>query len=324
MALRRFPFRAMGAPCQIQLHETPGALRIARAAIDEVERLERKYSRYRDDSVASAINRSAGDPDGVAVDAETAALLDYADIGHRESGGRFDITSGVLRRAWDFRSGRLPDDDEIAPLRALVGWHRVGWDGTRIVLPRVGMEIDFGGYVKEYTADRVAALCREMGARHGLVDLGGDVALVGPNPDGSPWRVGIRHPRIADTALAWIPLPAGAIATSGDYERFMVIDGRRYGHILDPRTGWPVEGLVSVSVVAPHCVVAGTATTIAMLLPEDEGRTWLDGLGLPYLCVDRKGGCHGSLSASSPSDPGNADPARRGGASSVLRQFVDR
>jgi thiamine biosynthesis lipoprotein len=306
----------MGAPCQIQLTGTPGAQRIARAAIDEVERLERKYSRYRDDSVASAINRSAGRPEGVSVDAETAALLDYAAIGHRESGGRFDVTSGVLRRAWDFRSGRLPADEEIAPLRELVGWQRVHWDGERIVLPLFGMEIDFGGYVKEYAADRVAGICRELGARHGLVDLGGDVAIVGPQPDGSPWRVGIRHPRIPGVALAWIPLASGAIATSGDYERFMWVDGRRYGHILDPVTGWPVEGLVSVSVVAPHCVVAGTATTIAMLLPEDEALAWLDGLALPHLCVDRNGACHGSLVA--------APRVSVGVDESVAGQFVHR
>ncbi len=316
MAPRRFPFRAMGAPCQIQLFETPDVERIARAAIDEVARLESKYSRYRDDSVTSLINRSAGRSGGVAVDAETAALLDYAAIGHRESGGRFDVTSGVLRRAWDFRSGRLPSQDEIAPLLERVGWHRVHWDGERIVLPLAGMEIDFGGYVKEYAVDRVAGLCRELGARHGLVDLGGDVALVGPQSDGSAWRVGIRHPRISRTALAWIPLPSGAIATSGDYERFMLIDGRRYGHILDPATGWPVEGLVSASVVAPHCVVAGTATTIAMLLPEDEGRAWLEALGLPYLCVDRKGGCHGNLVAT-PASVGST-------AESLASQFVHR
>jgi len=315
MTPRRFPFRAMGAPCQIQLYGSPGEVEaIARAGIAEVARLEARYSRYRDDSVASEINRSAGDPRGVTVDPETASLLDYADTAHRESGGLFDVTSGVLRRAWDFRSGRLPTAAEIDPLREKVGWQRVGWDGERIHLPMAGMEIDFGGYVKEYAADRVAALCRELGARHGLVDLGGDIALVGPHPDGSPWRIGIRHPRLPGVALAWIPLREGAIATSGDYERFMVVDGRRYGHLLDPRSGWPVEGLVAASVVAPHCVVAGTATTIALLRPADDGRAWLADLGLPHLCVDRQMRPHGSLAGS----------ARRAaaGAASVAGELV--
>jgi thiamine biosynthesis lipoprotein len=293
----RYAFRAMGAPCQIALHGSAHADRIARAAIDETLRLEARYSRYRDDSVAAAINRSAGDPEGVVVDDETASLLDYADTAYRESGGLFDVTSGVLRRAWDFRTGRLPTEATIEPLLERVGWHRVDWDGRRLVLPLAGMEIDFGGYVKEYAADRVAALCRELGARHGLVDLGGDIALIGPQADGSPWRVGIRHPRLPGVALAWIPLREGAIATSGDYERFMVVDGRRYAHILDPRTGWPVEGLVTASVVAPHCIVAGTSTTIAMLQPGDRGRAWLAELGLPHLCVDGGHRVHGTLVA---------------------------
>jgi len=265
--LHRYGFRAMGAPCGVQLYggaEETG--RIAEVAIAEVRRLETKYSRYRDDSVASAINRTAGDAGGMAVDAETAVLLDYADTAWRQSGGLFDVTSGVLRRAWDFRSGRLPEPDAVAALLEQVGWHRVGWDGERIALPVASMEIDFGGYVKEYAADRAA-----------------------------PWRVGIRHPRVAGAALAWIPLASGAIATSGDYERSMVVDGRRYGHILDPRTGWPVEGLMAASVVAPHCVVAGTATTIALLQPAEAGRAWLAELGLPHLCVDRALRPHGSL-----------------------------
>lgn len=297
----RFGFRAMGAPCQIQLHgDERETKRIAHAAIAEVERLEARYSRYREDSVAAAINRAAGDPEGVPVDHETASLLDYADTLHRESGGRFDVTSGVLRRAWDFRSGRLPGAEEVESLLPLVGWGRVAWDGKRIALPVPGMQIDFGGFVKEYAADRAAALCRELGARHGLVDLGGDIAVVGPHPDGSAWRVGVRHPRIPEVALAWIPLSAGAIATSGDYERFMVVDGRRYGHILDPRSGWPVEGLVCASVVAPHCVVAGATTTLAMLQGADAGRAWLAETGLPHLCVDRSMQPHGTLAAAAP------------------------
>jgi thiamine biosynthesis lipoprotein len=302
----------MGAPCALELYGAEAAA-VARAAIAEVERLESRYSRYRDDSIASAINRSAGDARGVEVDAETASLLDYADLLFRESGGRFDVTSGVLRRAWDFRSQRLPEPDELAPLLARVGWPKVGWDGRRVVLPEPGMELDFGGFVKEYAADRVAALCRELGARHGLVDLGGDLALVGPHPDGSPWRVGIRHPRRPGVALAWIPLFSGGLATSGDYERFMVVGGRRYAHLLDPRTGWPVDGLASASVAAPLCVIAGAATTIALLQPAEGGRRWLASLGLPHLCVDRELAVHGTL--------GDAGAARRAPAS-VAGQLV--
>ena len=148
------------------------------------------------------------------------------------------------------------------------------------------MEIDFGGVVKEYAADRAATLCAEAGFRHGLVDLGGDIKIVGPHPDGTPWAVGIQHPRSAEAVMATLDLFQGAIATSGDYERFVEIDGRRYSHILSPRTGMPVCGLAGVSVAAPECVVAGSATTIAMLM-EDRGAQWLDEVGLPHVWMDQ-------------------------------------
>jgi thiamine biosynthesis lipoprotein len=294
---RRYEFKAMGCPCAVELHgrSRPRIEAVARAALDEVARIERKYSRYRDDSLTTRINRSAGDPDGVIVDEETAALLDYADTAHRESGGLFDITSGILRRAWDFRSDRLPSEAAIGDLLPRIGWEKVRWERPRLVLPLEGMEVDFGGYGKEYAADRAAELCRSRGARHGLVDLGGDLAVVGARPDGGPWRVGVRHPRAAGAAIATVPLTAGGIASSGDYERFMVVDGVRYGHVLDPRTGWPVKGLASVTVTASHCLLAGTATTVAMLKGATEGAAWLDALGLPNLRVDQRGMPGGTL-----------------------------
>jgi thiamine biosynthesis lipoprotein len=159
------------------------------------------------------------------------------------------------------------------------------------------MQVDFGGLVKEYAADRAAGVCRQRGVRAGLVDLGGDLRVVGAHPDGAPWRVGIRHPRRPGSAAASVSLIGGAIASSGDYERCMIVDGERYSHLLDPRTGWPVRGLAGVSVAASHCLIAGAASTIAMLKGEAEGPAWLDGLGLPNLRVDQAGAISGTLSA---------------------------
>jgi thiamine biosynthesis lipoprotein len=300
----------MGCPCALHVYaaDERELERAIGAAVDEVARLERKYSRYRDDSLASAINRSAGSREGSEVDPETAGLLDYADTCWRESGGRFDVTSGVLRRAWNFKSGRLPSSAEVAALLPLVGWGRVEWRRPRLRLPVPGMELDFGGYVKEYAADRVAERLREAGVRHAMVDLGGDLCAVGPHPDGRPWNVGIRDPRRPERALATLPLQRGGLATSGDYERCMIVDGVRYSHLLDPRTGWPVRGLASVSVVAPHCLVAGTATTIALLLGPREGARWLDRLGLPSLRVDERGRVSGALAHA---DAHAHEPCRR-------------
>jgi thiamine biosynthesis lipoprotein len=147
------------------------------------------------------------------------------------------------------------------------------------------MELDFGGFGKEYAVDRCARVLAEAGARCALVNLAGALAAVGAQADGTPWRVGVRHPRKAEMALASIPLSSGAIATSGDYERFIEVEGVRYCHILDPRTGMPARGFQSVTVHAPSCLVAGSATTIAMLKGRDAGLAWLESLGLPFLAV---------------------------------------
>ena len=291
----RQTFRAMGTEHEIELAapDLEVARRAAAAAIADVRRIEAKYSRYRDDSVTARINAAAGGPP-VAVDTETAALLRYADQCHALSGGLFDITSGVLRRVWDFRRDPpvLPTADEIAAAVALVGWAGVEWNAKSVRLPRAGMEIDFGGIGKEYAADRVATILLERGLRHGLVNLGGDVRAIGPQADGSPWRVGIRHPRREHAAVAGFDLAAGALATSGDYERYFEVAGRRYCHILNPRTGAPVTCWQSISVVSPLCVVAGSCATIAMLL-EADAPAFLDTQGVQWLGVAADGALRG-------------------------------
>ena len=299
MARLRAAFRAMASEHAIVVDDVADAIADAAiaAAIADVRRIEAKYSRYRDDSVTSAINRAAGGA-AVAIDAETAALLDYADRCFRLSGGRFDVTSGVLRRAWDFRGmpPRLPDASELAALCALVGWEDVERGERSVRLPRAGMEIDFGGVGKEYAADRAAAILAEHGVAHALVNLGGDVRALGGQADGAPWHIGVRHPRAEapGAAIASVDVVDGAVATSGDYQRFIEVDGRRYCHLLDPRTGWPVHAWQSVSVVAPLAVVAGSVATIAMLLAEG-AMEFLASQGLPWLGVDAAGAVRGTL-----------------------------
>ena len=295
MPLFHFSFDAMGSPNELQIwHDDERRARmLADTAIADVRRIEAKYSRYRGDSVTSRINGAAGGT-AVAIDAETYALLGYADRCHRLSAGRFDITSGVLRHAWDFRRSppRLPDEKEVAAVTALIDWPSVEWSPRSVRLPRRGMEIDFGGIGKEYAADRMATICHDSGAPHTLANLGGDVRAAGPQPDGSPWRVGISHPRQADAIMATVEIDGGAVATSGDYQRFFDLDGRRYCHIIDARSGRPVTHWQSISVLAPLCVLAGSCATIAMLLEED-GEAFLGREGVPYLAVDAAGVRHG-------------------------------
>ncbi len=294
----RSAFKAMGSPCEIQLFTASHAEaeRIAAIAIAEAGRLEARYSRFRSDSFLSEINRVAARGGSISVDEETAGLLNYAATCYHESDGLFDITSGILRRAWRFDRGALPDGAQIRRLLDKVGWRRLRWVPPALEFPTPGMEIDFGGVVKEYAVDRAATLCWEAGARSGHVNLGGDIKVIGPRPDGSPWRIGIRHPRRKEAVIQTLSLHQGALASSGDYERCIVLDGVRYGHILNPRTGWPVRHLASVSVVGDLCVVAGSASTIAML-KEDSGPAWLEGMGLPHFWVDVQGEAGGSLAA---------------------------
>jgi len=155
-------------------------------------------------------------------------------------------------------------------------------------LPQAGMEVDFGGFGKEYAADRAAALLRSAGVSGGYVNLGGDISVLGPRGDGSGWRLGIRHPRRDCALVDTLELGAGALATSGDYERYFEAGGVRYCHVLDPRSGWPVRYWQSVSVVAPTCAAAGAACTVAMLLGE-HGLAFIREQSLPLLAIDASG-----------------------------------
>ncbi len=291
-----FQFKAMGTLCELQFFcaSAGQAEKLSRDIIAEVLRLEAKYSRYREDSLLSEINRAAAAGGAVNVDAETALLLDYAQTCYLQSDGLFDISSGLLRRAWKFREQRLPGQAEIDDLLERIGWSKLEWRPPALRFLQPGMELDFGGVVKEYAVDRAANLCRAAGVRRALVNLGGDLCMVGPRGDGQPWIVGISHPRRPEDVLTNLAVTRGAVAYSGDYQRCMMIDGVRYAHVLNPKTGWPVRYLAGVAVIGDQCVVAGSATTIAML-KEREGPAWLRELGLPHIWMDEHGRIGGDL-----------------------------
>lgn len=262
-------FSAMACPCEVLIENTTeGAARtiveaVARSAWD----IEQKFSRYRDDNVVHHINTSNGRR--VAVDEETARLLDFASILTALSEGRFDITSGVLRRAWTFDGGdRVPSPEQIEALLSNVGWHRVAWNRAALELQlQPGMQIDFGGIGKEYAVDNAARLARSLAPGLScLVNFGGDVAVLNQRKDRQPWLVGIESAARPGTAKHIVHLHHGALATSGDARRYVLCNGQRYSHILDARTGWPVRDAPrSITVAAGTCTQAGTLTTLAML-----------------------------------------------------------
>ena len=285
-------FDAMASRCEIRLVASDefAARALAQCAADEVRRIEVKYSRYQVGSVVSRINAEAGH-DWVTCDDETLALLDFADTLFDTSDGLFDITSGVLRRAWNFRQNLLPSQETLQGLCQLVDWRSVQRQGSNVRLPKVGMELDFGGFGKEYAADCAAKVLLGRGVKYGYVNLAGDIRVLGPQPMGQPWAIGIQDPRDRKSLIASIAASNGAIATSGDYERYFELDGRRYCHILHPRSGWPVSYWRSVSVQAASALQAGSLATMAML-KEAQAQPFLAQQKVSYLAVDQQGCLH--------------------------------
>jgi thiamine biosynthesis lipoprotein len=276
-------FQAMGSPCEILIESGSDAEigRLGDIAACEAWRIEDKFSRYLDGNIVARINSAAGKP--VEVDVETAALLDFSATLHELSEGRFDITSGVLREVWRFDgSDRVPSDDAVAAVLGRVGWQRADWRAPTLRL-EPGLEIDLGGIGKEYATDRVAALVRNASSCGSLVNLGGDIAVARQRTDNKPWKVGIESV-VSPGADTMIELGAGALATSGDARRFLVKDGVRYGHILDPTTGCPVaDAPRSVTVAADSCTQAGMLSTLAMLKGAD-AEDFLVGEGVQHWC----------------------------------------
>jgi FAD:protein FMN transferase len=278
-------FQALGGPCEVLL-ATAGqslALELGTVAAQEAWRIEQKFSRYRDDSVVAGIHSQRGTM--ITVDPETASLLDFAERCYRISDGLFDITSGVLRKVWHFDgSDRAPDASDIAHLMPLVGFSKLQWHAPRLLLP-VGMELDFGGFGKEYAVDRIYELLAARRTGSFLVNLGGDLRANHRPPNG-PWQIGIERPETDRQAALLLELEHGALATSGDSKRFLLKDGVRYGHVLNPRTGWPVPGAPrSVTVAASSCTEAGLVSTLA-LLQGARARDFLSEQGLRYWVLE--------------------------------------
>ncbi|HME37454.1 MAG TPA: FAD:protein FMN transferase [Steroidobacteraceae bacterium] len=274
-------FTAMAGPCEVLLPpmDPHAALNIGTIAADEAWRIEKKYSRYRDDSVTAWIHRHRDT--AIDVDQETASLIDFASQCFDLSGGLFDITSGVLRRAWTFDgSDRIPDPAAIDRLLPLVGFNKLQWRSPRLLLP-AGMELDFGGIGKEYAVDRAYELLAARDPAPFLVNFGGDLRANRAPPHG-PWQVGIERPDTDREATMLLDLKHGALATSGDSRRYVLKDGVRYGHILNPRTGWPVPGSPrSVTVAASSCTEAGLLSTVALLHGAGAGE-FLEAQGVRY------------------------------------------
>jgi FAD:protein FMN transferase len=283
----QFTFYALGGVCDIDVVGIERPDHLIQLAVAEVRRIETKYSRYIESSIVGQINAQAG-LNWVSCDEETCGLFDYANTLYALSDGLFDITSGVLRRVWDFGKNKIPTPIELKQVLPLIGWENFERKGNQVRLKLAGMQVDLGGFGKEYAVDRVATIFLENGVSSALINFGGDVRALGTKPDGGSWQIGIQDPRQLKQCFATLSLSQGSLATSGDYERFFEVDGKRYCHILNPKIGMPVSYWRSITVLAPLTSVAGATTTIAMLL-ERQGLKYLQNSGFAFLAVDHRG-----------------------------------
>jgi thiamine biosynthesis lipoprotein len=284
-------FRALGSECKL-FFKADGknqALDYRRSAFDWLVSFEARFSRFLPDSLISMINANAGQI-WTDIDHETETMLSICDHVNFTSQGAFDATSLPLSLLWDWKRKHdtLPSAAEIAEARKHVGWKRIQRATGRVFLPEEGMMLDFGGVGKEFATDVLVNIAESCGIKNIMVNLGGDISVLGQSPEGGGWFIGLEDPLSEGQCHSGISLKSGiSVATSGDYRRCFEFEGKTYGHILDCRTGWPVaNGTRSVTVVAEKCVIAGIMSTSCMVLggraalqmldstPRVEGALW--------------------------------------------------
>jgi thiamine biosynthesis lipoprotein len=280
-------FSVMASPCEIlidtptELAKSPSSQLISSvmgAVYNEAKRIEQKFSRYVTGNIVHSINNSQGA--SLKLDEETARLMDFAFQCYQLSDGLFDITSGVLRKVWTFDgSDNIPNSNKIKAVLNHIGLNKVSWSSPNLILPTV-MELDFGGIGKEYAVDRCLQVASQALQAPILINFGGDLACNGPRYNKQPWQVGIES--VGGGPPALIRLPHGALATSGDARRFLIKDGIRYSHILNPKTGSSVIGAPSsITIAASTCIEAGLMSTLAML-QGSEAEAFLKHQDQPY------------------------------------------
>jgi thiamine biosynthesis lipoprotein len=256
--------RAMACRFEITLAASGGPfVAAARSALDEIDRLEDELSVFRGTSAISALNARAADGP-VAVSASLVELLAHCADVHRDTGGAFDITTTPLSRCWGFlrREGRLPEAAEIDAARALVGLDAVSLDRERgtVAFTRRGVELNLGAIGKGYALDRAAGVLRQAGVGHALLSAGSS-SLVAIGGGEAGWLIDLVSSLVPGRAIASVRLRDAALGTSGAGEQFVIAGGRRYGHVIDPRTGWPAAGVLSASVVASDAARADALST---------------------------------------------------------------
>jgi thiamine biosynthesis lipoprotein len=240
------------------------------AGINEVSRIEKLFTTFDESSQTNLINRNAG-LQPVAVDKEVFDLIHRSIRLSRLTQGAFDITYGSIDKSlWNFDTGMkaLPDAETARRLVRLINYKNIILDEARctVLLKEKGMRIGFGGIGKGYAAERAKQVMLQAGAGSGIVNAAGDLVAWGYQPSGEPWTIGIANPDQANLPFSWLNITDMAIATSGNYEKFAMIDGKKYSHTIDPKTGLPVAGIKSVTIICPNAEIADALATPVMIM----------------------------------------------------------
>jgi thiamine biosynthesis lipoprotein len=240
------------------------------AGIAEISRIEKLLTTFNEESETSLINRNAG-ISPVPVSQETYDIITRALRISRMTQGAFDITYGSLdKRLWNFdnQMTSLPDPEVAREMVRLINYRNVilDPDNTTVYLKEKGMRIGFGGIGKGYAAERAKLIMQEMGVENGIVNASGDMTVWGFQPDGNPWTIGIVNPNAAGKLFSYLNITNMALATSGNYEKYIMIDGKKYSHTINPRTGLPVTGVKSVTIICPNAELADAMATPVMIM----------------------------------------------------------
>ncbi len=265
-------------------------------AFDVIEKFGNLINFYSDSSELSAINRNAGIRE-VKVSPETLDIIEKAVYISEKSGGAFDPTIGPVIKLWDFLDKIKPTDAEIRKKLPLVNYKNIviDRDKSTVLLKKKDMLLDLGGIAKGYAADLAVQALKQKGINAGLVAIAGDIKSFGLRPDKKPWVVGIKNPRQKnndDEIIARINLSGTAISSSGDYERYFIINGQRFHHLLTPKTGHPANTCQSVTVIAEQGAMADAFSTALFILGPEKGLRLAKEIGLDAMIIDSKGSIH--------------------------------
>ena len=287
---------AFGRSCHLIIHSSRGdADELAAISREELARLETKFSAFESDSIVSRINQAAGTGTYTALDAESRSLFSYISTLWQESNHLFDPSTRLLQNCYS-EDGRLcATDSQLQNMLSLVGWNSLDVGDEGAYLTQKGMLIDLNSCVCAYAVDSVRKLLLKHDVESAMIEMDPDVVTIGRQADGANWLIGVRHPSGGRTAITRLKVNSSGFARRGDFERRIRLGDENFGRGLSPVDGRPVPGLLSVIVVAENCLTACSAASIARLKTEQSAMQWLDGLGMPWMAIDRELNCRGPL-----------------------------